>query len=184
MYDAIIVDADLCLKLGQSQKYPYLEILLPLLAEHIFIHETVNNEIKTNRTQIDKLLRSGKLTVLSERDLKGYESDLYPKIQNDLSRVMSDPNAPRKNQGEIDSLAMAKTKGIHYFATDERNLQPIIDEKLNAGLGDDLKCVRIIDIIELIKRNELYGLQRKDAKLIWIISNKSRDDFDTKIWPI
>lgn len=36
--------------------------------------------------------------------------------------------------GEVSSLAMAKTKSITYFGTDEKDLQSIIDEKLNTRM--------------------------------------------------
>ena len=61
--------------------------------------------------------------------------------------MMIDPHKPNKNKGEPYSLAYAKATGIPYFATDEMNLQPIIDSQLNTGI-DDIKCMRIVDIIQ------------------------------------
>ena len=76
---------------------------------------------------------------------------------------------------------MAKIMHIPYFATDERNLQPIIDQILNTGM-DNIQCIRIIDIVEMIKRGELPLFNRKDARRIWIISQKDKKDFDN-FWP-
>lgn len=185
IYKEIIVDADLCLKLGSSRKYPYLETLLPLLADTVYIHEVVNGEIKTNRSQIDSLIASGKVRILSEGDLSPHELSGYRATYSKLGRVMLNKNNPNKNRGEVCSLAIAKAKGIHYFASDEKkvNLQDIIDQLLNTGM-DDIKCVRIQDIIGLIKAGNIPGLTRKDAKLIWIISKKNKDIFDNTIWPL
>ena len=94
---------------------------------------------------------------------------------------MINPKRERKNRGEVSSLAMAKTKSITYFGTDEKDLQLIIDEKLNNGM-DDIYCIRIIDIIYMIKNGELEGLKRKDAKMLWRLSGKSVERFDREIW--
>ena len=184
IYKEIIIDADLCLKLGSSQKYPYLQTLLPLLADTIYIHEVVNGEIKTDRAQIDSLIKSGKVKILTEAELSSNELTGYIATYNKLGRVMLNANNPNKNRGEVCSLAMAKTKGIHYFASDEKkvNLQDIIDQLLNTGM-DDITCVRIQDIINLIKDGKLSDMTRKDARLIWIISGKDKAFFDSKIWP-
>lgn len=38
MVDKIIIDADLCIKLGGSNKYTYLYDVLPLISEKIYMH--------------------------------------------------------------------------------------------------------------------------------------------------
>lgn len=45
VYSEVIVDADFCIKLGQSEKYRYLEMILPLLADSVYLHSTVDQEI-------------------------------------------------------------------------------------------------------------------------------------------
>lgn len=95
---------------------------------------------------------------------------------------MIDPRRPNKNKGEACSLAYAKVKAIPIFATDEYDLQPIIDKLLNTGMGD-ISCLRIIDIINMAKSGKI-GLPRKHAKAIWVISGKNKDDFDRLIWPL
>lgn len=44
--DKIIVDADICIKMGSSEKYLFLEELLPQIAVKIYIRTVVNAEIK------------------------------------------------------------------------------------------------------------------------------------------
>lgn len=85
--------------------------------------------------------------------------------------------------GEVSSLAYAKTMDIAIFATDEMHLQTIVDELLNTELHK-ITCLRIIDIIQAIKARKILLLQRKDAKLLWIISAKIKEAFDPKIWPL
>lgn len=183
VYKEIIVDADFCIKLGSSEKYRYLERILPLLSENVFVHETVNEEVKTPRGQINALLASGKMTVLTESSLNEQEQRVYAATFAKLAKVMLDKHNPNKNRGEVCSLAMAKVKGIPCFVTDERNLQPIIDSNLNTGMND-ITCVRVIDIVGLIKDGQLPDLARKDAKNIWIIAGKDKSVFDHEIWPI
>ena len=96
---------------------------------------------------------------------------------------MMNPNRPRKNQGEICSLAIAKTKSIPYFATDEKKLQPIIDKALNTGMNDII-CVRIEDVVQKIKSGELSAFKRKEAKVLWRLAGKRTDIFDRNIWPV
>lgn len=105
------------------------------------------------------------------------------KVYSKLANVMINPERPKKNRGETCSLAMAKTKGIPYFATDEKELQPIIDKILNTGI-DDIFCVRIEDVIHRIKSGEIEGFKRKEAKVLWRLAGKSTDIFDNEIWPV
>lgn len=38
MFDEIIIDANTCIRIGDSDKYKFLEILIPLISKKIFIH--------------------------------------------------------------------------------------------------------------------------------------------------
>ncbi|MDD3904417.1 MAG: hypothetical protein WC136_07195, partial [Sphaerochaeta sp.] len=69
------------------------------------------------------------------------------------------------------------------FATDEKNLQTIIDSVLNAGM-QKITCLRIEDIVKQIKEGQFCTLGRKDAKLIWAISGKKTEVFNSVIWPL
>lgn len=62
-------------------------------------------------------------------------------------------------------------------------MQPIIDFNLNTGM-DDITCLRIVDIINQIKDGKISGLNRKQAKILWVVSGKRKELFDTEIWPI
>jgi len=117
----IIVDADFCIKLGASPKYRYLEKVLTELADKVYIHRIVYDEILAPicaKEQIDSLMKSGKLELIDESNLESLEKTIYQGIYKSLANVMINPLKPRKNLGETCSLAMAKTKGIPYFATD------------------------------------------------------------------
>jgi len=80
------------------------------------------------------------------------------------------------------SLAYAKATGIPVFATDETDLQPIIDKQLNTGI-DDITCIRIVDIIIKAQDGEV-NVQRKVAKALWLIAGKKKEIFDKEIWPV
>lgn len=185
-FDAIIVDADICIKIGNSEKYRYLEKLFPIIADKVYIHTIVYNEIlspKCAKEQIDKLISDGIAEVLDESKLDDIEKLIYEATFLSLSSVMINPERPNKNRGEVASISMAKTKSIAYFATDEKELQTIIDEVLNTGMND-LSCLRIVDIIEMIRDGKLEGLKRKEAKVLWRLAGKSTESFDKNIWTI
>lgn len=180
------MDAYFCIKLGCSDSYPYLTKILPLLADIALIHETVYSEIRQSisaKRQIKSLLDSGNLKIVREAALPVQEQLLYHATFKLLSRRMMDPRYPRKNLGEVSSLAYAKTMNIAIFATDEMHLHTIVDELLNTELHK-ITCLRIIDIIQAIKSGNIQLLQRKDAKLLWIISGKKKEVFDSQLWTV
>jgi hypothetical protein len=182
----IIVDADFCIKVGASSKYRYLEQMLPLIADKAYIHGVAYNEIlipASAKEQIQAMIKQGSIEVVSEENLSAFEKNIYDSTYHLLAKAMIDPNNPKKNIGEVSSLAMAKTKSIPYFVTDEMNLQPIVDKLLNTGM-EDITCIRIIDIVNKIKSGELKGFYRKEAKRLWILSMKDKNIFDSIIWPI
>lgn len=106
----------------------------------------------------------------------------YDAAYKNLEKVMINPKKPNKNKGEACSLAYAKATGIPVFATDEMDLQPIIDKQLNTGI-DDIICIRIVDIIIKARDGEV-NVPRKVAKALWLIAGKNKDTFDTEIWPV
>ncbi|MCL2437194.1 MAG: hypothetical protein FWD00_04060 [Clostridiales bacterium] len=182
----IIVDADFCIKVGVSPKYRYLERLLPKLANKAYIHKAAHDEVMfplCAKEQLDFLKNQGFLDVLDEKDLNPLEKIVYIGTYQSLAKAMINPHQPRKNQGETCSLAMAKTKSIPYFVTDEKNLQPIIDKILNTGM-DDIVCIRIEDVIRRIRFGELEGVKRKEAKVLWRMAGKEPTVFDRAIWPM
>ena len=187
MYDKIIVDADICIKLGCNEKYRFLVEVLPLVSKKIYMHSHAYGEVLRPQSAVDQLkelIGNGIVEVVDESMLGEAEQLAYRMTYNTLSNVMIDPSRPSKNRGETCSLAYAKATGIPVFATDEADLQPIINNLLNTGI-DDIYCLRINDIIYLIKNGEIE-LTRKYAKALWRISSGRKDAndiFDTEIWP-
>lgn len=180
MLEKIILDADICIKLGRSEKYRMLYDLISMLPCDVYIHKKTLSEIKYPKDQISQLVAEQKVCVVSEDDLEKEDRKVYDMTYAKLSRVMKDPTRPNKNMGEVCALAYAKTKSIPLFATDERNLQTIIDKQLNTGV-DDIHCLRIQDIVENA-RDGVLGISRKQAKLVWTISGKDKSAFD-RLWP-
>jgi len=123
-YGEIIVDADLCNKLGDSAKYPYLRIVFPLLADMVYIHRIVYDEIMMSaqvKEQIHSLISEGLMRIVDESDLDTAESMVYTSTWELLAKRMMNPDKPRKNRGEVASLSFAKTRSIPIFATTDRN---------------------------------------------------------------
>lgn len=185
MINKIIVDADLCIKLGGSNKYRYLYDVLPMIACEIYMHTHAHDEVmmpSSAVSQLKDLISEGKVILVNESSLDGQVRATYDAAFSNLAKVMIDPTRPNKNKGEMCSLAYAKATGIPVFATDEKNLQPIIDKQLNTGL-DDIICIRIVDIIMKAKNGEI-GVSRKVAKALWIVAGKKKETFDNEIWPV
>ncbi len=181
----MIVDADLCIKLGGSQKYRYLYDILPMVSEKIYMHTHAYGEVlmpPSAVAQLRDLVDEGKVEIVNENDLEVCDRVVYEATYHILERVMIDPHRPNKNKGETCSLAYAKATGIPVFATDERNLQPIIDSQLNTGV-DDITCIRIVDIIKKARSGEV-NIPRKICKALWLVSGKRKESFDDEIWPI
>ncbi|MBN2569850.1 MAG: hypothetical protein JXB42_10520 [Deltaproteobacteria bacterium] len=138
---------------------------------------------KIVKDQINDLIAQGKMKIVDDSSLDDIERLIFSSTQKLLAQRMMDPREPRKNRGEVASLSFAKIRSIPIFATDEMNLQPIIDAVLNTGFCD-ITCLRIIDIVKQIKEGDFPSLERKDAKLIWRIAGKKKEHFDTDVWPL
>lgn len=185
MIDKIIVDADLCIKLGGSSKYRFLYDILPLISNKIYMHTHALGEVMmppSAVSQLKELVNEGKIEIVNESGLDAKNRVIFDAAYHSLEGVMIDPNRPNKNKGEVCSLAYAKATGIPVFATDEMNLQPIIDSKLNTGM-DDITCIRIVDIIEKAHTGEI-DVPRKLCKALWVIAGKKKELFDNSVWPI
>ena len=185
MIEKMIIDADLCIKLGGSDKYSFLYEVLPLVAKKIYMHTHAHSEVMmpySAVSQLKALVSEGKVELVNESELDAKDRAVYDATYRKLERVMIDPHKPNKNKGETCSLAYAKATGIPYFATDEMNLQPIIDSQLNMGI-DDIKCMRIVDIIQMAHDDQI-SVSRKVCKALWIVAGKKKDIFDKEIWPV
>lgn len=133
-------------------------------------------------SQLQALILEGKVELVNESGLNSRDRAIFDAAYRNLARVMIDPYRPNKNKGEAYSLAYAKAKSIPIFATDEKNLQPIIDSQLNTGI-DDITCIRIADIIDKAHNGEI-DIPRKVCKALWLIAGKKKETFDMEIWPV
>lgn len=125
------------------------------------------------------------MQVVNQSGLDSVTRAVYDMSYALLERAMIDPRKPNKNKGEACSLAYAKAMNIPIFATDEANLQPIIDSQLNTGISN-ITCLRIRNVVEMI-RDKQIDLPRKYAKALWRIAynnDSANKIFDEKIWPI
>lgn len=185
MFDKMIIDADLCIKLGGSDKYRYLYDILPLVSKTIYMHTHAYGEVmmpSSAVSQLRNLIADGKIELVNESGLDILERVVFDAAYRKLERVMINPHRPNKNKGEACSLAYAKAKSIPVFATDEMDLQPIIDSQLNTGI-DDIICLRIVDIIKKAHNGE-FDIPRKVCKALWLVSGKKKEIFDNDIWSI
>jgi len=185
MIDKMIIDADLCIKLGGSNKYRFLYDILPLVSRKIYMHTWAHGEVmipSSAVSQLNALVTESKVELVNENELNAQDRAIFDASYHKLEIVMIDPQKPNKNKGEVCSLAYAKATGIPYFATDEMNLQPIIDAQLNTGM-DDISCIRIIDIIQKAHDGEI-SITRKLCKALWIIAGKKKEIFDEEVWPL
>lgn len=191
MLEKIIVDADFCIKLGSSEKFPFLSEVLPLLANNIVMHSHAYSEVMIPacaKQQLDELIYKGVVQIVNQSGLDPNSRAVYDMSYSLLERAMIDPRKPSKNKGEACSLAYAKATGIPIFATDEAHLQPIIDSQLNTGIND-ISCLRIRNVVELIRDGQI-NLPRKYAKALWRIAYNNEDVhnankiFDEQIWPL
>jgi len=184
MLDKMMIDADLCIKLGGSNKYRYLCDILPLVSKKIYMHTHAYGEVmmpSSAVSQLCDLISEGKVVLVNESSLDSQDRAVFDAAYHNLEKVMIDPRRPNKNKGEACSLAYAKAKSIPVFATDEMNLQPIIDSQLNTGI-DDITCIRIVDIIEKAHTGEI-DISRKVCKALWVVAGKKKEIFDKDIWP-
>lgn len=182
----IIIDADICIKIGWIKNIPLIEMLIPAIAEKAYIHRYVyENEIlipKNAKTQIDNLVNLGFVEILDEESLEVLDRKIYEDTKNILKWAMIGTKEKKKNWGEVLSLSMAKVLSIPYFMSDERELQGIIDRYLSTGSNDDIKVMRVKDLIVWIKDNPKCGINRKIAKVLWVGVGKNKKEFDDFIW--
>ena len=185
MLEKVILDADFCIKLGESEKYRFLEDIVPLIAENVLMHAHAYSEVRYPNSaveQLKKLVADGAVHIVDETLLPPQDRMIYNLSYSKLANVMLDRRFPNKNCGEVCSLAYAKATGVPVFATDERDLQVIVDTMLNTGI-DDISCMRIVDLIYRAKSGEV-GISRKQAKQLWVIAGKGKDAFDKDVWPL
>ena len=66
----MIIDADLCIKLGGSNKYRFLYDILPLVSEKIYMHTWAHGEVMMPASavnQLNSLIAEGKVELVNEK---------------------------------------------------------------------------------------------------------------------
>lgn len=88
-FRGIIVDANFCIKVGASPKYRYLEKVLVELADKVYIHKVVYNEILTPicaKEQVDSLRKQGihiwDSNAFLRTNLKIHSLEICPLLKN------------------------------------------------------------------------------------------------------
>ena len=102
MIKEMIVDADLCIKLGSSEKYRFLYDVLPLVAEKIYMHTHAHGEVMMPSSavrQLGELVSEGKVELVNESGLGKQDRAIYDAAFKNLAMVMIDPRRPSKNRG-------------------------------------------------------------------------------------
>lgn len=195
-FSEIILDADMCIKLGGFESINVLEIIIPQLTNKAYIHKYVyEDEIltpKSARMQIQNLVKSGIIKIVHEEELNSLEKNIFYATTQILQSVMIGVKKEGKNWGEVLSLAMAKTKEIPIFMSDERDLQELIDFHLNTGNDSNIKVFRLKNLIEWIKTTPECNLKRSFTKAVWATANaKNKSDvqkrkkiFDEELWTL
>lgn len=195
-FDTIILDADICLKLGGYDGIQVLEKIIPLVSKKAYIHKYVYNEellipAKVKK-QLKKLIEKEQLVKIDEDDLEAVERMMYESNVQILCKAMkgTEQLVDSEHKGEIISLAMAKVLDIPIFMSDEKDLQPIIDLKLNTGIGSKINVFRLQHVITWIKNNPNCEVTRKDARKIWCGAYDKKkidfykDRFNQELWPL
>ena len=79
----MIIDADVCIKIGASLKYRYVEMLFPVIAEKIYIHKAIYDEIMMPacaKEQVDTLIPKSILELINEEQLSDIERNIYDAV--------------------------------------------------------------------------------------------------------
>ena len=91
-YDKIILDTDICIKIGNYEKVKFLELIIPQIAEKAYMHRYVyENELlvpKNAKNQIDKLIRESIIEILDEENLNLVDKFIYEDTKNTLKKYM------------------------------------------------------------------------------------------------
>lgn len=193
MIESLILDADICIKIGRFKGTPILELIIPNLTQKAYIHRYVyENEIIipiTAKEQLDNLIKKDVVEIVNENSLNPIEKKFYDATVQKLKGVMIGTKEEGKNWGEVLSLSIAKTMGIPIFMTDESQLQTIINRQLNTGTDNDIKVFRMPDLVKWIKEHPECGFNRKATRAIWCATRdrnyieQHKEIFNKKLWP-
>lgn len=170
-FDCLILDADIYYKLVQFEDINAFTKIISNITDKAYIHEYVyKEEILTKRDQLEELIISGKLQVLSPSAIL---NNINLNVYEDSFKILCKEyigldNLYKRHEhlGEAYSLALAKALGITTFVSDEGGLKPIIKRLLNTGIND-INIFRLKNIIHWIRHNPECGITRRDAKKIF-----------------
>ena len=190
----MIIDADVCINLARYERANALSCVLENISQEVFVHEYVLIEEVVSSAcarDIEQMIDQGKIQLLSpDKDLSLIQKANYHATCDLLADAMGCnlSGGRSEHRGEVLSVAISKTLGIHIFLSNESVLQREIDDCINTGI-DDIRVFRMWDIISWIRDNPECGLKRKDAKHILLLScYKSQVDMFSKKfdeqWPI
>jgi len=189
LFEKIILDADICIKLGGLERVPdTLYRVVSPITEKSYIHQYVNEEeVLTKRNQLERLISENIVEVLNPDVvlIEGTMKNIYAETKRKLFKDLVGEEEPRvkrgKNFGEVHSLAISKALSIPVFMSDEGNLQPIVNRLLNTGL-DDITVFRLRNIILWMKENPECGFNNQDAKAILFGTTDRKYLESQKIW--
>lgn len=80
MFDKMIIDADLCIKLGRNDKYRYLYDVLPLVSKTIYMHTHAYSEVMAPFSAVGRLrdfISDGKVELVNETTLNSLERAVF-----------------------------------------------------------------------------------------------------------
>lgn len=195
--EAAMLDTDFAIKVGRIDTKKIIEEIIPQFVGMLYIHKYIyDNEILTPpsvKQQLDSLIAQKRALVVDQEHVavKGFDKELiYQQTRDLLKTNHGDEEKPRRNWGEIVSLAFAKTERITVFLSDEAGLQTVVDDYLNIGDPQaDIRIVRVKDFIIWMKDSGHFG--RKLCRMIWLISKEPEETlqhrkevFDNEIWPL
>ena len=90
-YEKVILDTDICIKIGNYEKVKFLEMLIPKIVEKAYMHKYVyENELltpKNAKVQIDNLIKCGTIEILDEDKLDKLEKLIYDQTKNILKNI-------------------------------------------------------------------------------------------------
>lgn len=90
-YEKVILDTDICIKIGNYEKVKFLEILIPKIVKKAYMHKYVyENELltpKNAKVQIDNLIKCGTIEILDEDKLDKLEKLIYNQTKNILKNI-------------------------------------------------------------------------------------------------
>jgi hypothetical protein len=178
IYDKIIIDSDICMKLGNFTRVPdALYNIIQGITNSAYVHEYVyKEEMIIKIEQLERLIEEGFVRIINPK--VDFSLPLQETMYTESLEILFDeivgiklPSYPRgEHYGEVYSLAAAKALGIPIFMSDESSLNQVIKRVLNTGI-DDISVARLKDIILWIHDN---GFSRSDAKAIYI-GNSSKE---------